>query len=168
MGMTPRSAHCVTVPTDAVHVRKNGIEFRNHEAIPAWTEMTVSLQGPNPARKVNFTGVVVACASDNRGGLFDLDVVHPRLQAVPGPLARLFLTGFFPRPAGKVGDMETFRRILAAAVEGGASDVHLKMGAPIVFRINRKLVIVEGPLPTAEWMETVVDNIVPQALQGAT
>ena len=58
--------------------------------------------------------------------------------------------------------METFRRILAAAVEGGASDVHLKVGAPIVFRINRRLVIVEGPLPTLEWMETVVDNILPK------
>lgn len=58
--------------------------------------------------------------------------------------------------------METFRRILATAVEGGASDVHLKVGAPIVFRINRKLVVVEGPYPTAEWMDTVVDNIVPK------
>ena len=58
--------------------------------------------------------------------------------------------------------METFRRILAAAVEGGASDVHLKVGAQVVFRINRKLVMVEAPLPTAEWMETVVENIVPK------
>ena len=58
--------------------------------------------------------------------------------------------------------METFRRILAAAVEGGASDIHLKVGAPIIFRISRKLVVVEGPLPTMEWMETVVDNIVPK------
>src|SRR5271170_1371399 len=58
--------------------------------------------------------------------------------------------------------METFRRILAAAVEGGASDVHLKVGAAIIFRINRKLLVVEGPLPTGEWMETVVENIVPK------
>jgi len=58
--------------------------------------------------------------------------------------------------------METFRRILAAAVEGGASDVHLKVGAAIIFRINRKLVVVEGPMPTGEWMETVVENIVPK------
>ena len=58
--------------------------------------------------------------------------------------------------------METFRRILTAAVEGGASDVHLKVGAPIIFRINRKLVVVEGPEPTPDWMETVVDNILPK------
>jgi twitching motility protein PilT len=58
--------------------------------------------------------------------------------------------------------METFRRILAIAVEGGASDIHLKVGSPVVFRINRKLIIVEAPHPTAEWMDMVVDNIVPK------
>jgi twitching motility protein PilT len=58
--------------------------------------------------------------------------------------------------------METFRRILSTAVQGGASDVHLKIGTPIVFRINRKLVAVEGPLPTEEWMNNVVENIVPR------
>jgi hypothetical protein len=68
LGMTPRSAQCLTLPTDAVRVRKSGIEFRNNEAIPAWTEMTVTLQGPNPARKVKFTGVVVACSGDRHGG----------------------------------------------------------------------------------------------------
>ena len=58
--------------------------------------------------------------------------------------------------------METFRRILTTAVQGGASDVHLKIGTPIVFRINRRLVAVEGPLPTDEWLNMVVDNIVPR------
>jgi twitching motility protein PilT len=58
--------------------------------------------------------------------------------------------------------METFRRILTAAVEGGASDVHLKIGTPIIFRINRKLVNVDGPQPSEEWMRKVVDEIVPQ------
>ncbi len=58
--------------------------------------------------------------------------------------------------------METFRRILTTAVQGGASDVHLKIGTPIVFRINRKLVVVEGPMPTEEWMNMVVETIVPR------
>lgn len=58
--------------------------------------------------------------------------------------------------------METFRRILGTAVQGGASDIHLKVGTPIIFRIARKLVAVEGPLPTLEWMETVLENIVPK------
>jgi hypothetical protein len=68
LGMTPRPTQCLNLPADAVHIRKNGIEFRNNESIPAWTEMTVTLQGPNPARKVNFTGVVVACSGDHREG----------------------------------------------------------------------------------------------------
>lgn len=68
LGMTPAPTQCLTLPTDAVHVRKNGIEFRNSDPIPVWTEMTVTLQGPNPARKVNFTGVVVACSGDRREG----------------------------------------------------------------------------------------------------
>jgi twitching motility protein PilT len=58
--------------------------------------------------------------------------------------------------------METFRRILALAVQGGASDIHLKVDAPVIFRINRKLIAIESPLPTAEWMETVLENIVPK------
>jgi len=58
--------------------------------------------------------------------------------------------------------METFRKILTAAVEGGASDVHLKVGSPIIFRIDRRLVVVEGPYPTEEWMDTVVENILPR------
>lgn len=58
--------------------------------------------------------------------------------------------------------MDTFRRILAAAVEGGASDIHLKVGGPIIFRMSRKLVVVEGPEPTVDWMDAVLDNIVPK------
>jgi len=68
IGMTPRSTQMLTLPTDAVFVRKNGIEFRSVEPITPWTEMTVSLQGPNPAKKVNFTGVVVACTGGRREG----------------------------------------------------------------------------------------------------
>src|SRR5271170_6029821 len=68
LGLTPAPTQCLTLPSDAVRVRKNGIEFRNGEPITAWTEMTVKLQGPNPARVVKFTGVVVACSGDRHGG----------------------------------------------------------------------------------------------------
>lgn len=57
--------------------------------------------------------------------------------------------------------MELFHRILRTAIEGGASDVHLKIGAPVVFRINRHLVAIEAPEPTEAWMNNVVQNIVP-------
>ncbi|MEN9674770.1 MAG: hypothetical protein RIS76_666 [Verrucomicrobiota bacterium] len=57
--------------------------------------------------------------------------------------------------------MELLRGVLKAAVEGGASDVHIKVGAPFVLRINRQLVAVEAPHPTDLWMNSVVEKIVP-------
>src|SRR5438477_1739028 len=61
--------------------------------------------------------------------------------------------------------MELFNRILQTAVEGGASDVHLKIGTPVIFRINRQLVAIECPLPTAVWANKIVSEIVPAHLK---
>src|SRR3954453_3416136 len=61
--------------------------------------------------------------------------------------------------------MELFHRILKLAVDGGASDVHVKVGTPVIFRINRQLIAIESPQPTDEWMNLVVKNIVPRHLQ---
>ena len=52
--------------------------------------------------------------------------------------------------------MELFYKILKTAVEGSASDVHLKIGTPVIYRINRELIAVDSPFPTAEWMNKVV------------
>lgn len=57
--------------------------------------------------------------------------------------------------------MELFQRVLKTAVEGGASDIHLKIATPVIFRINRQLVAIECPFPTEEWMNAVVQNITP-------
>jgi twitching motility protein PilT len=57
--------------------------------------------------------------------------------------------------------MEIFKRILQTAVEGGASDVHIKIGAAVIFRINRQLIPIECPLPTEEWVNTVIKAIIP-------
>lgn len=58
--------------------------------------------------------------------------------------------------------MELFHRILQTAIEGGASDVHLKIGTPVVFRINRQLVSIECPNPTEAWLNNVVETFVPR------
>ncbi len=58
--------------------------------------------------------------------------------------------------------MELFHKILKTAVDGGASDVHIKSGTAVVFRINSQLVSIECPLPTEEWVHTVVDHMVPR------
>src|SRR5512141_833273 len=61
--------------------------------------------------------------------------------------------------------MEIFQRILKTAVEGGASDVHLKIGTPVIFRINRQLVAIECPCPTEEWMNKIVEQVAPAHLK---
>jgi len=61
--------------------------------------------------------------------------------------------------------MELFHRILQTAIDGGASDAHLKVGTAVVFRINRQLVAIEAPQPTLEWMNKVVEAIVPRHLK---
>src|SRR5262245_8466546 len=61
--------------------------------------------------------------------------------------------------------MEMFQRILKTAVEGGASDVHLKIGTPVIFRINRQLLAIECPLPTEDWMNKIVEHVTPAHLK---
>ncbi|HTL17733.1 MAG TPA: ATPase, T2SS/T4P/T4SS family, partial [Patescibacteria group bacterium] len=61
--------------------------------------------------------------------------------------------------------MELFHRILKTAVEGGASDVHLKIGTPVVYRINRQLVAIDCPYPNIEWLNKIVDTIAPTHLK---
>jgi twitching motility protein PilT len=60
--------------------------------------------------------------------------------------------------------MEMFQRIMRTAVEGGASDIHLKIATPVVFRINRQLVAIECPYPTEDWMNAIVKQITPPHL----
>ncbi len=61
--------------------------------------------------------------------------------------------------------MELFQRILKTAIEGGASDVHLKIATPVIFRINRELIAVDSPQPTPEWMVKIVETITPVHLK---
>jgi len=61
--------------------------------------------------------------------------------------------------------MEIFQRILKTAVDGGASDVHLKMSTPVIFRINRQLIAIECPFPTEEWLNNVVQQLTPAHLR---
>ena len=58
--------------------------------------------------------------------------------------------------------MELFHRILSLAIESGASDVHVKIGGQVIFRINSQLTPIEAPLPTPEWMDGVLQTIVPR------
>lgn len=61
--------------------------------------------------------------------------------------------------------MEIFKRVLKAAIDGGASDIHIKVNAPIIVRIDGELIPIEAPKPTREWISKVIDAIVPAHLK---
>lgn len=61
--------------------------------------------------------------------------------------------------------MELFHKILKVGVEGGASDIHIKLETPVIYRISRELVAADCPYPTEEWINKVVTNIVPSHLK---
>lgn len=61
--------------------------------------------------------------------------------------------------------MEVFTRILKAAVDAHASDIHIKVGGPVILRISRQLIAIEAPVPTVEWMDNVVQHIVPHHMK---
>jgi hypothetical protein len=54
--------------TDAVSMHKSGIEFRSPTPFHEWTEMTVALQSPQSGRKLQCSGVVVACSGSKHTG----------------------------------------------------------------------------------------------------
>ena len=62
--------------------------------------------------------------------------------------------------------MEVFQRILKAGVDAHASDIHIKVGGPVVLRISRQLVAIEAPIPTVEWTENVINHILPHHMKA--
>ena len=63
--------------------------------------------------------------------------------------------------------MELFHKILNTAVEGGASDVHIKPNAPVVYRISSQLVETEmRQQPDEQWLNNIIDNIVPSQFKA--
>jgi twitching motility protein PilT len=61
--------------------------------------------------------------------------------------------------------MELFHKILKVGVEGHASDIHLKIGGPVVYRINGDIVAAESSYPTEEWLNKIVHTIIPAHLK---
>lgn len=58
----------LSLAADAVRIRKNGIEFKCGKPLPDWTEMTVDLHSPRDGKRVQCTGVVVACQGNRHSG----------------------------------------------------------------------------------------------------
>ncbi len=62
--------------------------------------------------------------------------------------------------------VELLHTILKAAVDAGASDVHLKINSPVVFRVNQRLVTPDLPYVSPEAMDVWVKQIVPTHLRA--
>ena len=69
----------LTIPTDDIRIHKNGITFLSPTEFPSWTEMTVDLESPGDGRKVQCTGVVVACDGNRLSG-FSVSMVFMNLS----------------------------------------------------------------------------------------
>lgn len=54
--------------SDAVTIRKNGIEFLSKAPIPVWKEMSVDLLSSLDLHEVRCHGVVVSCTGDRHTG----------------------------------------------------------------------------------------------------
>jgi hypothetical protein len=78
-GISSSNTQCLTVPAGSVRIRRNGIEFRHDQPFVPWTEMTVTLQGSGLAKKVNFTGVIVACTGDAQDG-YDISMLFTHVS----------------------------------------------------------------------------------------
>ncbi|MCX7721681.1 MAG: PilT/PilU family type 4a pilus ATPase [Verrucomicrobiae bacterium] len=61
--------------------------------------------------------------------------------------------------------VELFHDVLKAAVESAASDIHIKTGTPIVFRINRQLYPADFPYPDAACIKAWLEHAVPAHLK---
>ena len=61
--------------------------------------------------------------------------------------------------------MELFHKILKTAVEGGSSYVHFENRHAGHFPHQPKLVAVDAPFPSQEWMNKIVEAITPAHLK---
>lgn len=57
----------------------------------------------------------------------------------------------------------TFHAILRAAVDAGASDIHLKPDAAVLVRVDGQLIAAEAPRPTEAWLKSVIHGLLPEA-----
>ena len=67
----------------------------------------------------------------------------------------------FDRKAIIFAGWNCFTRFLRRPRVGWRLGHPYQIGTPVIFRINRQLIAIECPLPTEEWMNNVVKNIIP-------
>jgi hypothetical protein len=58
----------LSLPANAVTIRKNGIEFLSARPLAPWTEVTLAIESSIENRRVTCRGVVVACDGNRHTG----------------------------------------------------------------------------------------------------
>ena len=58
----------LNLPVHAVRLRRNGIEFASFSPMATWTEMVITVQMPLTGKRLNCSGVVVACEGNRHRG----------------------------------------------------------------------------------------------------
>ena len=77
----------LTLPTSAIRIGKNGIEFCTYRPLAPWTEMTVQLQLLPDSKVVHCTGVIVSCRGNALSG-YDIAMVFTNIS----PQSEAYLT----------------------------------------------------------------------------
>jgi hypothetical protein len=58
----------LSLSPDSFVLHRNGIEFRSLTPFSPWAEMTIALQSPRGAGRVQCTGVVISCTGSKHTG----------------------------------------------------------------------------------------------------
>jgi hypothetical protein len=58
----------LSLPANAVRIRRNGIEFLSAKPMPVWSEMTIELHSDRADGKVRANGVVIECNGSRAAG----------------------------------------------------------------------------------------------------
>src|SRR6266403_5009744 len=69
----------LSLTSNSVILRRNGIEFRSAKPFPAWKEMTMTLQSPRGDGRVHCSGVVIGCTGNKHTG-YHVSVVFTSLS----------------------------------------------------------------------------------------
>ncbi len=58
----------LTLSATSVRVHRNGLEFHTDKPMTVWKEIAIALESPLTIKKIQCTGVVVACAGNRHAG----------------------------------------------------------------------------------------------------
>ena len=58
----------LTLSASTVRVHRNGLEFHTDKPVNVWKEIAIALESPLTIKKIQCTGVIVACSGNRHAG----------------------------------------------------------------------------------------------------